>query len=154
MKIFLFILLKLALFANHLHGSDEFSALDYRWIKFVSLTPTNIVLKSGRGGIIVFGPDMKEYQLEHHKQFKIKYHDDWMLQENVEFTIPLDKEVRFSDRRHIQVNYNPVEYENKQRGFQIIDRQFWFGMDNANVIRYVVLNDKPEEAREEDVVRI
>jgi len=129
----------LALLVYHAHGANEPTVMDDTWFTFVSVTPTNVILKSTPRGVeaFVIGPDI-----------------DKTLKANIEFTIPLDKEVTFSEGRHIRIIYTPVHLTNQQKGFRrsyLVDNRR--GGYNA-IVTYVALSDVPEQVDESEVVMI
>ena len=63
------LLVTITLLVHHAHGADEPTAWETGWFTFVALTPTNLILKgaSGGSGVSIFGPDLKEYMLQHNR---------------------------------------------------------------------------------------
>lgn len=155
MKKHHFLFWALVLLVHHAHSANEPTALDTGWFTFVSLTPTNIILKSGSGNgpVSISGPDMKEYLLKYNNHLKLKYHDSWTLGENTEFTIPLDKEVKFGGR-HTRRIYTPVLLANQQKGFRVVDLVDNLCGGHNSTISHIALSDTPEEVDESKVVMI
>ena len=156
MKKLCFLFLALPLFANDAQeASNPTTALDNGWFYFVSLTPTNLTLKctDRGGGVFIKGADIKEYMLEHYDKIKLEYHDTWILQDDMEFTIPLDKEISFVDR-HVEMIYTPILLANQQKGYRITE--CWYDLREGFVSTnwHVALRDPPVWVDEEDVEMI
>ena len=75
----------------------------------------------------------------------------------MEFIIPTDQEITFSDGYHRALRYTPVSFKNQRKGFRImtIKNEVSFGgTEYTDSIRYVLVNDIPVEVDEDDVEMI
>ena len=134
------VVLIFAVLATSVQGTNNATALDRGWFSFVSLTSTNVTLKcpSYGNGVAMWGTDIERRALDYDEVF----------------AIPIDREIIFSDRRHIWAFYTPVVLKNQQMGFQVANL-----IDNRRRgytagVWYVALKDPPIKAGEDDVEMI
>ena len=140
----------LMLLASGMKGEDGVEYLK-SFLETVTITSTNLALKYKSNvtsiRIVLFNLGEPEIIRSIHDSTQFR-----MLERNEEFVVTPNRKTILTDSYHGATMFVPVFFKDQKKGFQIVKRVNWGGVEKTNIM-YIALSDVPIRVGEEDVLR-